>query len=1263
MTRIGFATQQELLRWADTVGSRSVLPRLIRRLILETGSDVADIDFPAAEGTAAGGWDGVAQTGGGSTFVPACLSLWELSVNSKANEKAEDDYSKRLTTPDGSPTTDVAYCQVILRRWTGRAAFATAKAADNRWREVRAYGVDDVETWLEAAPVTHAWISEQLGLEPYGVQTAEAWWAAWASATTPALITDVVLAGRAEAAEELRGRLSAPPQITTLRADSRDEALAFVAAVAISDDQNNDGGMLARVALIDDVGTWRVLADHPQPLILVATTPDVIAEARSAPNHHVIVPLTTGSRADVTLPPVDARETVAALESLGLEDRKAEAAGRLARRSLLALRRHLANKPELHQPSWAQPPIDRRRRGLLLACRWSEADGDQNVLEDLTGTNRDDLRESLAALAADEDPMVGAVDHTWALTSEYDAWLLLQPELRADDLERFGAAVMEVLLEADPLAGLDEKERWRAPLEGKVRKYSSDLRHGLARSLALLGTHGGSIDYGGGATGSTWARVVVRDLLKAANDAADVAVWASFSELLPLLAEASPDAFIDAVRHGAQGAAPILRDLFQDAEDQGFLGPHSPHTGLLWALEAVAWSPEHFGAAVDLLARLEELDPGGRLSNRPFRCLVSIFCPWHPDNSVSWESRLGAIDGLRQRHPEVAWRLMLRLLPDFNGVHDPTYAPRFRDWKPETKPVLTVDYVAFVTEIAARLREDAGDDAERWCQLVEEGLHLGPDDRRAIRAGLAEFIERGQLAQSDGTKTWTTLRDLVARHREFSDADWALREEELVEFEAIGARIAPTDAGDAGAWLFAEHMPDLGTGETRRHDYQAYREALAGKRREAIAAIEDAGGFSSVKDIADGSAVPNAVGAALAEASDGRHDDAAFALLAEGSAAELDFASGYLWRRYSRDGWDFVTDLLARHNDAPASARAKVLLSTGDFPKAWEVAGLVGEDVVEAFWVFWPTHGLGTDSPHVVEAGDALLKVGRCAAALDLVAMHLHGSEEDPKYVAFVLTGLTALLTAPERDAEIARLSQHDFQQLFAYLERHRATAPPNSVARLEWAFLPALGLEPHVPTLHSALADDPGFFVEIMKVIYRGHSEEPSDDADPQREALATNGYRLLSSWREVPGRHDGVVDAAALGSWVREVLEALQAVDRVEVGELQVGHMLASAPPDPDGNWPSVAVRDLLETLQNDRVEEAFRIEMYNRRGITSRDPEDGGSQERALVEKYRADAGQVADRWPRTAVILRALADSYEQDARRYESEAERRRRGIG
>jgi len=169
MARLGFVDQTELARWADSRESAGDLPRLMRRLILETGHGIVRLGFPAGEGIATGSWDGTVRATQATAFIPAELSLWELSVEKSANTKADKDYAKRPVTSDGSPPENCTYVAVSLRRWVKRLEWARAKSSEGRWKSVLAYGVDDLETWLESAPITHAWLSELLGFHPHGL--------------------------------------------------------------------------------------------------------------------------------------------------------------------------------------------------------------------------------------------------------------------------------------------------------------------------------------------------------------------------------------------------------------------------------------------------------------------------------------------------------------------------------------------------------------------------------------------------------------------------------------------------------------------------------------------------------------------------------------------------------------------------------------------------------------------------------------------------------------------------------------------------------------------------------------------------------------------------------------------------------------------------------------------------------------------------------------------------------------------------------------
>ena len=265
-------------------------------------------------------------------------------------------------------------------------------------------------------------------------------------------------------------------------------------------------------------------------------------------------------------------------------------------------------------------------------------------------------------------------------------------------------------------------DRWKAAIEGKALRHSADLHGGVARSLALLGTHGHDIAPSGGPSGTEWAYYAVRDLLEDTNADATGDTWASLSGLLPLLAEAAPDVFAHAVTAGLSGDDPVLSRISKTERKTTASRRTHRTPGCCGRSRISAGRPTTWVSQPSVSHASRSLTPAVGSPNRPSASLASIFTPWHPKNTATPARRLAIIDGLRARHPAVAWKLLLSMLPKRNGTHFPTHRRLARDWKPRRQTVLMSDYLAFINEILKRVLEDVGASENRWSNSCSTAL-------------------------------------------------------------------------------------------------------------------------------------------------------------------------------------------------------------------------------------------------------------------------------------------------------------------------------------------------------------------------------------------------------------------------------------------------------------------------------------------------------------------------------------------------------------
>ncbi len=1235
----------DLVRWADRRDAQDTLPRLVRRLVFVTVERVLRAEFRAGEGVQLGGWDGLVAVEHGNAFVPDGTSAWELGTGKNIKAKADHDYKERTKKPHGVNQAETTFVFVTPRRWTGgKDKWATQRRQEGKWADVRALDADDLETWLETAPPVHTWLSLLLGKHPEGAIDLDSYWADWSYVTQPPTSPEFVLSGRAGTAKSIVQWLKGTAPSLILRGESRDEALAiFAAAVQQLPDEERES-VVARSAVVSKAAAWDQMVATDKPLVLIPRFDVAEAVSRATRSGHRVV--VTLGRADSTsehaivVPRLSTADAAKALEAAGIPEEKASGLAALARRSLTSYRRRLATNPALQQPQWACPAEGPRLLPALLAGAWNGVnDADRQVLAALANEQYDHLQQTLVRWANEEDPPVRKVGNAWCVASKEDAWSLLSRYLSSDNLERFEATALNILGAPDPALEMPEDERWLAGIKGQVPKHSELLRKGFADALAMIGARGGEVPVATGTTAGDYAKLIVRRLLGLAN--ADWKVWASLSSSLPLLAEAAPDSFLGAVDAGLSGEHPVLLKLFTDKE-LGPLGPSSPHTGLLWALETLAWSPEYLGRAALCLAKLARLDPGGKLGNRPQSSLRHIFLPWLPQTSANLVQRLVVLDLMRKREPIVGWRLMHQLLPQRHGIGEHTPTPRWHDWAPDAmRRRSQTEYLHAVKEITARMLDDVNKHGNRWQDLIDALDRLPPEQHQSVVRRL-EALDPAGLNPNDRAAIWSSLRQLLSVHRSFPDADWVLRRDQLDRLGEIYGRFEPQNALSRYGWLFGDvsALPD-----GHRADSNGLVE-VEKAQLEAITAFYKDGGLVGVLEIADNVGRPGVLGAVLGQS--GLAADKEDTFLHENLASDAPklalFAQGYATACVNSGGREWVEAKLsgAAREWTPAQ-RAKLLVCLPCDQRTWELAKGQGPETEREYWqLVRPFEARGTEVEH---AARKFLEHGRPYAAFEALAGQ-----------AMLKRPLSAGLAAETLEQVLKAWDSDRIPNSFSYMLSHllnvlsaSSDIDESRVARLEWAYLPVMGHHGRPPKLlHRELSRKPEFFVDLVCWAFKAEDEPPRDlsDEDLARGHLT---HELLQSWRAVPGTSDDTeIDPKALLDWVSRARTGLAEKRRGPIGDEQIGEVLSGSPHGSDGAWPHPAVRDVVETVRSTDMERGLEVGLYNSRGVVMKDPAEGGKQEKELAARYDGYAATVSNRWPRTAAMLRRIADTYNREA---------------
>jgi addiction module HigA family antidote len=1250
---------RQIEQWADNqIDARSHFSVLLRKLVHSTGIDLQRVDFPGYDNAQRTGPDGLVEAGSATPWIPEGKSYWEFGTNKDVQRKANDDYAVRLSI-DPAERVNSTLVFVTPRNWKGKTKWEKDKNKLGEWKSVRVFDASDLEQWLEQSIPTQIWFAEQIALPTSGYETLEQAWHRWSNASEPKLAPEIFAPSIIAHLDTFKKWLSKPSEKPfVVAADSRDEAVAFLACLFNNEELHQ---FRDRAAIFTSSATLRKLFTSSVRFIPIVYSRETERELIHAPaGLHCIVfrpRNAVDTKADIFLDLLSNEAFEKALRVMEIEEERTNRLAVESGRSPTILRRRLSKNKAIRTPVWADD--NDKAKALVpigLAGIWHvESEADRELVSYLADEDHKEIENNIARLLQIEDSPVWSVGRYRGVVSKIDVLFAVARMVTKDDIERFFLSAEYVLSEFDPALELPEEDRWASALYGKNREHSGALREGICETLVILSVHGNNLlqERLGVDIAGRVARLI-RKLLTPMT----LENILSHERDLPRYAEAAPNEFLKIIEEDLQNDSPAILGILKPVNSGIFLAS-PPRTGLLWALECLAWDPKNLPRVAKILAQLSKSEINDNWANKPNASLQAIFRSWMPQTAASIEERMMVLELLVQCFPNIGWDICLKQVKPGPRFGNSSYRPRWRNDASGAGQVVTRKERYDFTRRTLNLLIAWSPHNEMTLGDLVESLQTMPEE---VQNKVWDLIDEWSQAADESAKSM--LRERIRRFAFTRRSNRNLNVAEVMQDRAREAydRLEPSNPVIRHAWLFAEHWVQESISDIEEDfDYRKHRERIDKLRREAMLEIWIALGFDGVRDLLIRSGAPYIVGHYLATCITGEKPRLEFirhGLSLDGDLRNKaeDCLRGYLLNMEE----NARTEMLKKASKGLSAEDSKRLLICAPFQTStWRLLEGYNKEIRVGYWKAVVPSWDQYSPAEITEIIDRLLEVRRPRAAFHSARMNFNDIE-----TSRLKRLLRDVATVNAEPLEHFKLDRYLISEALNSLDG-RAGVSPEEMAQLEFLYIHILDDSKHgIPNLENQIVQSPAFFVRVVAFAYkrRDDGEDPPEwkfTNPEQQEAVALSSHRLLEQIQKIPGiNENGQIEAARLIEWLTEVRSLCDKYARAVIGDHILGQLLAKAPKDEEGIWPCQPVCQAMEVIASPEIAKGFQIGVYNSRGVHRWDEE--GRQERELAAKYRDWADRLRFNYPYVGGVLDDIAQTYESEANWNASEGKIRKR---
>ena len=1242
----------QLTRWGESRRAEEELPELVNRLIRSELFAAGSIRAPSGERIIEPGPDITVNNPARATrHIPDGQSVWEVSTAKDAQRKATKDLN-RHGLPSGWQHDTTSFVFVTTRPWPGAKEWAFQQQPKHPWRSIRVLDATDLKSWIEESVGVQLWLMDRMGRKCEGFQWLRVAVQDWSAVADPPLGTALLRSSIERHFTAWREWLRSPPRNPlTVIGESMGEALLFVQALLEHGASQPSQPPIEGLCLGTEEALRHLLGAPPSDVVVIPD--ESVRELAIAHSSvlRVVLPATGQPRVPnpLIVSPAGTMVVRDFLVGAGIDTGRADQLARSSGGSISVLRR-LTHKGGSAAPDYQLP---NRLLPILAAAGlfgiWDAGSkADRKVVLRLTGQQCDeDLEMAWTELLGLPEPPVWMDGERRGVNSRLDIWQrCTEGKITPQALDRYFATVRTALRDA-PLDRLGERlmlpEDYQALRDSQV---SGELLRGLAQGLVLLAEFGDAMNQR--RVGSP-VSAQVEQVVSAALESMTVDRLRALHTVMPLLAEAAPEVFMEAMEADLQQPNSAQRALLNFRWGDG--GSESTpliyatdavryRSSLMWAYEALAWFPQYAEQAIDLLARLADEEVLDHHGGQPRKSLVELLKPWHCGSVLDAERHCAVLRKLAKDHPEWACDLVRKCLPAGHDIAHAAHLPLWRGRPDGANSARPEEHRIAVYRTAADILIQYAATSEKTVHGAIESVDNLPEEE-ATRvwesvAAWATSESRSPEERTRLTRHLTAFADgaLVEHSREDSREGARRVLKELSRF--------PVTAPDL--WIFdddaviREHRTDDSSWETTE-------ERLVEKRRSALRTLRESGGIESILSLVpevrnthmlgvvasrvlSTAEIHSAASHALQEGGDDARSPMRWfiqGLLGETDDADADaLTEAIRSSRYAKRNPDWLPRLLARLPLGPGASRAD---------------SLSGREL-KLYWEQFDSE------QHAVppERKDWLI-AGMCSVARPREALWaLRGNFEGAR------TESLRLLIGTLPQSEEQNLGNLEKELVTAI--RKRPDLSPADAADIEFMFFDRL--EPdEMPTLAMAVATDPSWLQKALMLCTRrrDHAEDPPEwtkrgENVPYR--LWSRAYRLFERLPRLPGTTSSGYDAEQGAAWTTSILSFAEEHDRLEVAERLLGRAFGNAGFHEDGT-PMDELVKLLERVRRPRIEEGVATGAESRLGPVWLPKGDAGRPFRDRADFYRELEVRYRDSAPRMARVMRLLQRCFRREAR--------------